>query len=375
MINLRFHIVSIVAVFLALAIGILTGSTLLDRATIEVLEDRQSSLDNRNAELHRELEQYKDSASSGDRALTEFATAALPDLVPGLLTDDPVLVLAARGIDTNSVTLLQQLLADAGATSLGTVWFDRRVDLTDAARRELVADALGTTPAGDQDRDAVAAALAAALVAETPEPVATGTDGIPGPDAALPGTVPSGEVGVGPTVESTVPTTDDAGDDAADDAADDAQSPFGVVSALADAELIDWVDVVGERSQLESFPAGPVRLIILSGENAGLADDAFVRPLVRSIAALRPGLLVGEVHKPRSTSDAIRDAVPERRGMTVDFVREDDALRNRVLTVDNIDTGWGRLAAVLAFSGVDQLLSGAYGVAESADQVLPDAEG
>ncbi|NLA37006.1 MAG: copper transporter, partial [Actinobacteria bacterium] len=49
MINLRFHIVSIVAVFLALAIGILTGSTLLDRATIEVLQDRQTSLDNRNA--------------------------------------------------------------------------------------------------------------------------------------------------------------------------------------------------------------------------------------------------------------------------------------------------------------------------------------
>ncbi|NLA37163.1 MAG: copper transporter, partial [Actinobacteria bacterium] len=310
----------------------------------------------RNAALHDELEQYKRTSSSADRALSEFATAALPDLVPGLLTDEPVLVLAARGIDTNSVTLLQQLLADAGATSLGTVWFDRRMDLTDAARLEAVADALGLTPVGDEDRESVTAALAEALTSETPEPVVIEPEGLPGP--AVGDAVTGDPNAEGPTAVE-----------------DDALLPFDAIAALADAELIDWVDAVGERARLESFPAGRVRLIVLSGEGAELNDDIVVQPLVRAIAADRSGLLVGEVHKPRSTSDAIRDAVQERRGMTVDFVREDDTLRNRVVTVDNVESGWGRLAAVLAFSGVDQRLSGAYGVADSADQVLPDAEG
>ena len=37
MINLRYHIVSIVAVFLALGIGVLMGSTIVDRAIVSTL--------------------------------------------------------------------------------------------------------------------------------------------------------------------------------------------------------------------------------------------------------------------------------------------------------------------------------------------------
>ena len=40
MVNLRYHIVSIVAVFLALGIGIVMGSTVVDRGIVDVLNRR-----------------------------------------------------------------------------------------------------------------------------------------------------------------------------------------------------------------------------------------------------------------------------------------------------------------------------------------------
>ena len=58
MINFRFHIVSLVAVFLALALGIVIGSTVIDRAIVDNLNDRldtikreSSETDKRNDEL------------------------------------------------------------------------------------------------------------------------------------------------------------------------------------------------------------------------------------------------------------------------------------------------------------------------------------
>ena len=40
MLNFRFHVVSLVAVFLALAIGIIMGSTVIDRALVDTLEEQ-----------------------------------------------------------------------------------------------------------------------------------------------------------------------------------------------------------------------------------------------------------------------------------------------------------------------------------------------
>ena len=44
MINLRYHIVSLVAVFLALAIGVVVGSTALKEGTVSVLRATSNGL-------------------------------------------------------------------------------------------------------------------------------------------------------------------------------------------------------------------------------------------------------------------------------------------------------------------------------------------
>ena len=44
MISFRFHVVSITAVFLAIAIGVVVGSTYVDRAIVESLQNRIDSV-------------------------------------------------------------------------------------------------------------------------------------------------------------------------------------------------------------------------------------------------------------------------------------------------------------------------------------------
>ena len=62
MIDFRYHLVSIVAVFLALAIGIVLGSTELQGNTIDVLRTSsnllKNELDQSNAERNTAQQQY-----------------------------------------------------------------------------------------------------------------------------------------------------------------------------------------------------------------------------------------------------------------------------------------------------------------------------
>ena len=75
MIDFRYHVVSIVAVFLALAIGIVLGSTELQGTTIDVLKNTSQQIKNqydathaRNVELNQQV--------SADQAVAQAARAA-----------------------------------------------------------------------------------------------------------------------------------------------------------------------------------------------------------------------------------------------------------------------------------------------------------
>ena len=65
--------------------------------------------------------------------------------------------------------------------------------------------------------------------------------------------------------------------------------------------------------------------------------------------------------------EAIDDTDTPERGAFVDSLRSDDTLSKRIITVDNVDEPFGRLAVVLALSKLPTLTSGSYGIAASAD--------
>ena len=99
MINRRYHIVSITAVFLALGIGITMGSTFLGRGALERIDQNVKNAQEQvrrtnkeNADLKREAELEADRAEG-------FMSEGTQRMFEGDLEEVPTLVLAAPGID------------------------------------------------------------------------------------------------------------------------------------------------------------------------------------------------------------------------------------------------------------------------------------
>jgi Copper transport outer membrane protein, MctB len=114
-IDFRYHLVSIVAVFLALAVGIVVGSTALRPIVIKSLSavsaHEKKQIDSLLAQ-QRSLKQQ----ISADEA---FAQAIAPRLVPGLLTGQDVVIVDAPGADGQTISGVTRALQQAGATVTG----------------------------------------------------------------------------------------------------------------------------------------------------------------------------------------------------------------------------------------------------------------
>ena len=166
MIDFRYHLVSIVAVFLALAVGIVLGSTELRGAALSALDRTSSALsaklnaaDAENSALQQEV--------NGDRA---FAQAAEPVLLAHLLDGQRVVVITAPGAPAGVVNGITTALGDAGATVSGQVALSARFADTSASNLSLL-DQLtqrvvpsGLTLANGTPQQQAAQVLASALV-------------------------------------------------------------------------------------------------------------------------------------------------------------------------------------------------------------------
>ena len=112
MISFRFHLLSLVAAFLALAVGIVIGTTLADRAIVDGLRSR---VDTVSANLD-ERQAANDRLQAENDRLRGFLDDSGPRLVEGELADQPVVVVAEQGVDGDSVEVAAELLSEAGAT-------------------------------------------------------------------------------------------------------------------------------------------------------------------------------------------------------------------------------------------------------------------
>ncbi len=161
MIDFRYHLVSIVAVFLALAIGIVIGSTsVLKGATLSVLEKTSSaekskidSLLNQNALLKQQR-----------NADQSFAAASESVLLHGLLSGQHVVLVQGPGAPGQVTSGISAALTQAGAVVTGQIQMQQpffatgsQADL-DTLNRQL-------TPAGVTLRSGTAPAQAGQLIA------------------------------------------------------------------------------------------------------------------------------------------------------------------------------------------------------------------
>lgn len=120
MIDFRYHLVSIVAVFLALAIGIVIGSTsVLKGAVLSGLQKTSAAEKSRIDSLYAQNGQLKQQLNAAE----SFASASEHVLLDGLLDGQRVVLVAAPGASGAIVSGVQNALTTAGATVTGQVQF------------------------------------------------------------------------------------------------------------------------------------------------------------------------------------------------------------------------------------------------------------
>ena len=117
MINIRYHIVSITAVFLALGIGVALGSTFLDRATVDLLDRNIRSAENRIQRDQRGERPPHRAARRRPRARRQPDPHRQRGLLADELTDVPVLVVTAARRRTEDADALNLSSSAATPTS------------------------------------------------------------------------------------------------------------------------------------------------------------------------------------------------------------------------------------------------------------------
>jgi len=132
-INLRYHVVSLVAVFLALGVGIVVGSTVIKQGELKTITDNQKRLEGQLSRTNAE-----------NSALSSFLDQSRDQMVRGRLRGVPVLVVATKGVDAKPVQDLHHQLAVADATDHGTLWFTAKMALRSPGDIAALATLVGT---------------------------------------------------------------------------------------------------------------------------------------------------------------------------------------------------------------------------------------
>jgi hypothetical protein len=341
MINFRYHLVSLVAVFLALAIGIVAGSTVIKES---ILDQTQQNLDNAdrnlkaledsNAKLKAELDQL----NSRDDALDKSGAA---DFLQNRLLDVPVLLFVVDGVDDNALTVLRQSIEAAGATMVGVVTFTDRLGLTSPADVSKLESVVGTDVSNPVGLRVELAARLSTLVSAVADSQPSGAVATVEPGAVL---NPASSTTTAPATPSML--------------ASDQLRQF-----LNDLQDAGFVKVSDQPDNADIEDLSGLRLTVMSGDGAKLDNSVFVYPFLQHmVGAATPATLAVE---------ATRDGSNVVRGSFVGAIRRDGTLRDHVSTVDDAEWFVGRAAAVMALRDLVTGDVGHYGVGDGASDLLP----
>jgi len=141
MINFRFHVVSLIAIFLALALGVVIGAGVIDRGVVDTLNNRLDRVVDKSNRIQGE----NDTLSARNDQLQGFVGDVQPFAVSGRLLGDDVGVVAVRGVDGDRVSALTTAAQQADATATGTLWLENKWALPDDNSVKALQDALGVT--------------------------------------------------------------------------------------------------------------------------------------------------------------------------------------------------------------------------------------
>ena len=117
MIDFRYHLVSIVAVFLALAIGIVLGAAELQGPTYNLLNGTTAKLQNELNQANSQRDMAEEQANAGDA----YAEAVEPVVLHNLLAGQKLLIVTEPGAQGSVVSGITSAANDAGAEVTGQI--------------------------------------------------------------------------------------------------------------------------------------------------------------------------------------------------------------------------------------------------------------
>ncbi len=151
-----------------------------------------------------------------------------------------------------------------------------------------------------------------------------------------------------------------------------------LVQRLVDAGFLDYEPPAsGPPDPADFAPGAGLRLVAISGEGALVPDATVLLPLLEQVSSTaeagRPGPVVvaaqrGPAFDPAPPEGADPDAA---RIVFVGPIRDDEDLRARVSTIDDLELAPGLVALVLALEHGAGGQYGHYGLGEGAQALLP----
>ena len=308
MISFRFHLISLVAVFLALGLGVLTGTTVINRGIVTQLERQTGDLSGQLDDVRQEvadLQALRDLWAA-------FGQEALGPLLEGRLAGSRVLVVAQDGTDDGSIDgLLAALRAAATAPEdvIGPIFVTGRLALRSDGEREELAQILGATPTEDPDALRIQAADVLA------DRLAFGATG--------------------------------------DEVLEELLSGGFLVDEGRHLEDADLRELGGPGQVVVTVAGGPA--------DSSLNPDAFMVPLVEELARDQAAVAAGE------PVDGEEEEPP-----FVSVIRADGDLASQVATQDNLDQMPGQFGMVVAIEDLLTGVAGHYGVKDGATRPFPE---
>ncbi len=170
MINFRYHVVSLTAVFLALAIGLVVGTAALNGPFSDSLKNSVSSLSKQTQTYRDRITQLETEANRQE----QFANQAAPIMLAGKLTGRHVVVVSLAGAGT-SVGKVVDMLKYAGAQIAGQVEIEdklidpnNKANLLDVATNAAQQPGITGTPLNSDGVETASYLLATVLLTHTP---------------------------------------------------------------------------------------------------------------------------------------------------------------------------------------------------------------
>jgi len=307
-INFRFHLISLIAVFLALAVGVVMGYGVLGQPTVDTLQGRVNEVEARSNEIRTENERLRNEQARLDSLLGEIDQFA----ATRRLADTSVLPIATRGVDSGRVEQTVLLARSGGATVPGIVWLEPKWNLESDDDTEQLAALVGAlnTTSRSVVRETAARQLASRLAF--------------GPAAGRP---------------DLLDELDDAG--------------------FVSLQGVDGVDFDATRVDGRAN-----RMLVVGGNSADVRLERAALPLATALAGSGRSVVLADDWREVEGGPG--------RGQELGAVRDNVDLGVQIATVDNFDTADGPMVTVLVLGDVGRGTVGHYGFGAGADRGVPE---